>query len=313
MQVRVDKNMHTSVLLEELVSWLSISQTQTNIIIDCTLGLGWHAEKVLSELKAWDIFIGFDADVRNLILAEERLKKTKSKADIIYIESNFRHLEKELHKRNISSCTGIYYDLWVSSLHFDEALRGFSLRLDGPLDMRFDTSSWRTAAHILNYDEEKDIFSILQSYGEEPHARKIATRVIEARKKKRFETTFELTEFLDKEINTHIKTKMRVFQALRIAVNEELVALEESLLQARKLLTSWGRIAAISFHSLEDRIVKHFLKKYARDGEYDENLRVYKQKKEFYILTKKPILPSMEEQKNNPRSRSAKLRIAEKI
>ncbi|MCH8518595.1 16S rRNA (cytosine(1402)-N(4))-methyltransferase RsmH [Candidatus Gracilibacteria bacterium] len=313
MQVRVDENIHTSVLLEELVSGLDISQTQTNIIVDCTLGLGGHASLVLSKLKAGDIFIGFDADSRNLSLAKAQLEILNSQAQIILIESNFRYLREELQKRDIYICSGIYYDLGVSSLHFDEAERGFSLRLNGPLDMRFDTRNGKTAADILNYREEKDIFYILKNYGEEPYARKIAARIIEERKKKKFETTFELTDFLEKHINKHIKTKMRVFQALRIAVNEELTTLEESLEQARSLLSVGGKIAAISFHSLEDRIVKHFLKKYARDTDYDEIRREYKQKKEFQICTKKPILPSEQEQKNNPRSRSAKLRIAEKI
>lgn len=311
--VRVDENIHTSVLLEELVAWLNISQVQKNIIIDCTLGLGWHGSKLLSLMQQGDIFIGLDADKRNLEIAQKRLNAVDSQAEIILIESNFRYLWDELRKRNITHCTSIYYDLWVSSLHFDEAERGFSLRLEWPLDMRFDISRGRTARDVLNYAEEKDIFYILKTYGEEPYARKIAAKVIEARKKKKFETTFDLTEFLETNINKHIKTKMRVFQALRIAVNEELTALEESLEQACTLLQTWGIIAAISFHSLEDRIVKHFYKKKSRENGYNEVDRNYDQEKELKILTKKPLLPSEKEQKNNSRSRSAKLRIAQKI
>lgn len=311
--LRVDENIHTSVLLEELVAWLHVSEIKKNIIIDCTFGLAGHASKVLSKMKSGDIFIGFDADKRNLERAQKNLSAYNFPAEIILIESNFRYLRDELRKRNISHCSAIYYDLWVSSLHFDEAERGFSLRLEWPLDMRFDTSHGKTAKDILNYAEQKDIFYILKTYGEEPYARKIAAKVIESRKKKKFESTFDLTEFLETNINKHIKTKMRVFQALRIAVNEELTALEESLEQACDILQTWGVIAAISFHSLEDRIVKHFYKKKSRDSDYDEVSRSYKQQKELKIRTKKPILPSGEEQKNNSRSRSAKLRIAEKI
>ena len=313
MQVRVDENIHTSVLLEELVAGITLSQTQTNIVVDCTLWLAGHAVKVIEQMKAWDIFIGLDADIRNLELAQKRLEEVNFSWKIILIQDNFRNLKESLAKYNISHCSAIYYDLGVSSLHFDEAERGFSLRLDWPLDMRFDTKQRKTAADILNYDEEKTIFEILRNYGEEPYARKIAAKIIIQRKKKKFERTFELIEFLEREINKHIKTKMRVFQALRIAVNEELHALEESLEAARDILTQWWKIAAISFHSLEDRIVKHSFKKYARDNDYDEISRTYRQKKQFIILTKKPILPSIEEQKINPRSRSAKLRIAEKI
>jgi 16S rRNA (cytosine1402-N4)-methyltransferase len=150
-------------------------------------------------------------------------------------------------------------------MHFDEAERGFSLRLDGPLDMRFDTRSGKTAADILNYAEEKEIYEIMKNYGEEPQSKKIAREIIQQRKIQKFQTTKDLTEFLDTKIHTNIKIKTRVFQSLRIEVNKELEVLEKSLSQAVNLLQSHGKIFVISFHSLEDRIVKHFFQKEARD------------------------------------------------
>jgi len=317
MNVKIDANIHTSVLLDELVESINISSDKGNIIVDCTLWLAWHASKILEKMNDWDILVGFDADERNLILAKEKLEKTKIKLEknieTVLIHSNFESLQEKLKDHNIESITGIYYDLWVSSLHFDEAERWFSLRLDGPLDMRFDTRAWKTAADILNYYEEKDIYTLLKEYWEEPHARKIAARVITARKQKKFQTTTDLTQFLDSEINSHIKTKTRVFQALRIEVNGELDTLKTSLQQAIKLLTPGWDIFVISFHSLEDRITKHILKQETRDCICKDIICTCHHKKTLKLITKKPILPSTEEQKNNSRSRSAKARHAKKI
>lgn len=198
-------------------------------------------------------------------------------------------------------------------MHFDEAERGFSLRLQGPLDMRFDTRSGKTAADVLNYYEQKDLFEIFRSYGEEPHARKTAARVIEARKQKKFTTTTDLCEFLDTEINSHIKTKTRIFQALRIEVNGELDTLKSSLSQAIQMLESSGNIFVISFHSLEDRIVKQTFKKETRDCICSDIICTCHHKKSLKLINKKPILPGEDEQKRNSRSRSAKARHAQKI
>ena len=260
-----------------------------------------------------DIFIGFDADERNLELAQQKLRELKTQTQIVLIHSNFENLTEKLREHDIHSITGIYYDLGVSSLHFDEAERWFSLRLEGPLDMRFDTRQKKRASDVLNFYEEKDLFRILKEYGEEPHARKIASRVISQRKKQKFATTWDLCSFLENEINSHIKTKMRVFQALRIEVNGELDTLKKSLTQAIKLLESEWILFAISFHSLEDRIVKQTLKKETRDCICRDIICTCHHTKTLKLLTKKPILPNREEQKNNPRSRSAKARIAQKI
>ncbi len=312
MTVKTDKNVHTSVLLHELVEAISINNKK-NIIVDCTLGLAWHASKIIQNMNPGDIFIGFDADKRNLELAKKRLDTLKTQIQIVLVHSNFANLKEKLLEYNISSITGIYYDLGVSSLHFDEASRGFSLRLDGPLDMRFDTRSGKTAADVLNYYEEKDLFQIFKEYGEEPRARKIAARTIIARKKKKFMTTTDLCKFLDTEINSHIKTKTRVFQALRIEVNGELDTLKESLSQAIELLKIGGHIFVISFHSLEDRIVKQMMKKESKDCICSDIICTCHHTASLKLLHKKPILPSEEEQKNNTRSRSAKARHAQKI
>ena len=317
MDVKKDENIHTSVLLKELVWSIVIHPNKQNIIVDATLGLAWHASEILQKMNPGDILIGFDADERNLKLAKHRLEKIQtqkvSNVQCILIHSNFVDLRERLQDHGITHVSAIYYDLGVSSLHFDEADRGFSLRLEGPLDMRFDTRSWKTAADIINYSEEKDLYKIFKEYGEEPHARKIAAKVIEVRKDKKFQTTKDLTDFLDKQINTHIKTKMRVFQALRIAVNSELENLETSINEAIGILDSDGIIFVISFHSLEDRIVKQTLKRESRDCICSDLICSCKHTKSLKILTKKPIIPSEEEQRNNPRSKSAKARAAIKI
>lgn len=313
MRVKTDANIHTSVLLEELVSAIHISESSKNIIVDGTLWLAGHASRVIQKMNPDDIFIWFDADERNLTLAAKKLEWLSTKVQIILIHSNFSNLQKALVSRWIHEITGIYYDLWVSSMHFDKAERWFSLRLDGPLDMRFDTRNWKTAAEVLNYYEEKDLFRILKEYWEEPHARKIAARIILARKQKKFQTTTELNNFLDSEINSHIKTKTRVYQALRIEVNRELDTLKSSLSQAIKLLKAQWNIFVISFHSLEDRITKQIFKRETRDCICSDMICTCHHKKSLRLTHKKPILPWQEEQKENTRSRSAKARHAQKI
>ncbi len=308
---------HIPVLLDELTEAIDLYEDKKNVIVDATLWLWWHASHILARLHPWDIFIGFDADERNLKIAKDRLEKIQTQipsgVSLILVRSNFVNIEQELQKRNIDQITGIYYDLWISSLHVDEAERGFSFRFEGPLDMRFDATQWQTAAEILNYSQEKELYEILKNYGEEPHARKIAAKIIEARKRKKFATTHDLVEFLETEINTHIKTKMRVFQALRIAVNHELENIQKSLQQAGKLLESHGNVFVISFHSLEDRIVKQYIKKETTNCLCDTIVCTCWHTKTLKKMTKKPIIPTMTEQQQNPRSRSAKARHARKL
>lgn len=323
--VRKDENIHTSVLLHELVQGLDIQRWRQNIIVDCTLGLAGHASAVIAKMNPGDIFIGFDADERNLKLATERLevtvpkytqnpalRETPSGVKIVLLHSNFRQLKAALGLQNIEKITGIYYDLWVSSLHFDEAERGFSLRQDGPLDMRFDANSGITAYDILVSYPEEELARIFFEYGEEKASRKIAHALVVQRKKSHLKSTWELAAFLD-TLSPHPKTKTRIFQALRIEVNGELQALQESLKDAIHLLETDGKIFVISFHSLEDRIVKQIFKQETKDCICSDIICRCGHTKTLEILTKKPILPSPEEQKNNTRSRSAKARLAKKI
>jgi 16S rRNA (cytosine1402-N4)-methyltransferase len=302
---------HISVLLDELVENIKINQDSKNIIVDCTLWMWWHASKIIEKMNLWDTFIWFDADLKNLELAQTRLNQINkdNKVEIILINSNFINLKEELKNRNVEKITWIYYDLWLSSLHLDEADRWFSFMLDGPLDMRLDKTKWKTAAQIINSYTKDELREIFIKYWEEPGANKISAKIVEARKQKKFSTTKELSEI----IQGLPKTKARIFQAIRIEVNNELKSIEKSLKDAIDLLEKDWIIFVISFHSLEDRITKQIFKKETRDCICDDLICSCKHKKNLKLLNKKPILPTKEEIKDNPRSRSAKARIAQKI
>ncbi|NVP17892.1 16S rRNA (cytosine(1402)-N(4))-methyltransferase RsmH [Candidatus Gracilibacteria bacterium] len=302
---------HISVLLNELVDSIDIKKDEKNIIVDCTLGMGGHASKMIEKMNSGDIFVGFDADIKNLELARIRLDEVNKnkKVEIHLINSNFGNIKDELEKIGIKEITGIYYDLGLSSLHLDEADRGFSFMNDGPLDMRLDKTKGKTAADIVNSYKDSELREIFLKYGEEPGANKISKLIVENRRKKRFETTLELAKI----IPGPIKVKSRIFQAIRIEVNEELEVLEKSLLDAIKILKKEGNIFVISFHSLEDRITKNIFRDESRDCICDDIICSCLHKKSIRILSKKPILPSEEEIKQNTRSRSAKARLAQKI
>jgi 16S rRNA (cytosine1402-N4)-methyltransferase len=306
------KEKHISVLLEELTQSIEIFNNKKNTIIDCTLGMWWHAEVMLSKMNPWDVFVGFDADERNIVQAEERLKNIWKEVEKIFILSNFVSLREELEKRNIHSFTWIYYDLWLSSLHLDEADRWFSFRFDAPLDMRFDANNGITAAFVLNNFRREQLTQILQDYGEEPMTKKIVSAICDYRKKKKFETTFELNNLI-LENSSIPKSNTRVFQALRIEVNKELDTLRDSLEGALQMLESGGHIFVISFHSLEDRIVKQIFKRETRGCICTDLLCSCWHTKSLKILTKKPITPKPEEIQRNQRSRSAKARCAKKL
>ncbi|MCD5380788.1 16S rRNA (cytosine(1402)-N(4))-methyltransferase RsmH [Candidatus Gracilibacteria bacterium] len=303
---------HISVLLEALVNSIEIFSEKPNIIVDCTLGMAGHAIEIIKKMGKGDTFIGFDADSRNLELAKQNLDKLKTDAKIILINSNFINLKSELQKVGIEKVTGIYYDLGISSLHVDEADRGFSFKQDGPLDMRFDISTGKTAADIVNFDSKKQLEDIFRYYGEDPSFRKIADRMLTRRKEKKFTTTKDLADFLD-EILSFPKTKTRIFQALRIEVNKELEAMEKSIPEALDLLDKDGNIFVISFHSLEDRITKKIFKKETRDCICSDLICSCHHTKSLKLHSKKPILPTSEEIEFNPRSRSAKARGATKL
>lgn len=302
---------HISVLLNELVDSIDIKKDEKNIIVDCTLGMWWHASKMIEKMNSGDIFVWFDADIKNLELARIRLDEVNKnkKVEIHLINSNFWNIKDELEKIWIKEITWIYYDLWLSSLHLDEADRWFSFMNDGPLDMRLDKTKWKTAADIVNSYKDSELREIFLKYWEEPGANKISKLIVENRRKKRFETTLELAKI----IPWPIKVKSRIFQAIRIEVNEELEVLEKSLLDAIKILKKEWNIFVISFHSLEDRITKNIFRDESRDCICDDIICSCLHKKSIRILSKKPILPSEEEIKQNTRSRSAKARLAQKI
>lgn len=311
-----EQEKHVPVLLHELVDSIKVFPDKQNIIVDCTLWMAGHATHIIEKMNPWDIFIWFDADSRNLKLAKQYLEKLKTKTQneikIVLINSNFSQLKEELEKVWIMKITGIYYDLWISSLHVDEAERWFSFKQDGPLDMRFDTSSWETAADVVNYYSKKELEDIFRYYWEDPSFRKIADRILERRKKQKFTTTKDLADFLDDIVNFP-KTKTRIFQALRIQVNKELDAIEKSIADAIHLLQTDWNIFVISFHSLEDRITKKIFKRETRDCICSDMICSCHHTKCLKLHTKKPILPSNEEVSSNPRSRSAKWRGATKL
>jgi len=318
---------HISVLLNELVDSIKISDVKQNIIVDCTLGMAGHGLKIMKKLNSWDIFIWFDADIKNLWLAKQRIEselkdnnidfnfienkkdQNKNKINIILINSNFWKIKEELNNAWVEKITGIYYDLWLSSLHLDEADRWFSFMKNGPLDMRLNKTIWKTAAQIVNSYTASELRKIFLEYWEEPGSNKIAHNIVDLRKNKKFETTFDLAEI----IQWPVKVKARIFQALRIEVNQELEVLKKSLEDAIKLLEKDWIIFVISFHSLEDRITKQILKKETRDCICSDIICSCHHKKSLKLLNKKPILPSEEEISLNSRSRSAKARAAQKL
>lgn len=308
------ENKHISVLLDELVDSIEIFKNKKNIIVDCTLGMWWHASKIMEKMNPGDLFIWFDADERNLVLATQRLQEINkdNKVELILIHSNFVHLKDELAKRNISEITWIYYDLWLSSLHIDQAERWFSFRSEGPLDMRFDATIWKPASFIVNVYRKDQLIEIFKEYWEEPQWEKIAKSICDRRRKYPFETTKDLTEVIE-TISTHPRVKTRIFQALRIETNKELEYATTSIEDAISLLVTDWYIFVISFHSLEDRIVKQIFRKESRDCYCDDLICNCHHTKTIKIITKKPILPSPEEIKNNSRSRSAKARLAKKL
>lgn len=288
-------------MLHEILSFLNLKRG--SVVVDETVGGGGHSEDMLKIISPGGRLIGIDADIEALKVSEERLKKFNGSFTLI--NDNFRNIDRILSKENIKDVDAILLDLGVSSYQIDSDERGFSIKHDSRLDMRMDRSLRLTAFDIVNKYTERDISAIIEKYGEEHFHNRIAHHIKEARQKKPIETTGELREIIRKAVgykyrNSRIDPATRTFQALRITVNDELAALEEGLKSAIFWLKTGGRIAVISFHSLEDRIVKNLFKGYS-------NLGVLK------IITKKPLQPTREEIILNPRARSAKMRVAERI
>ncbi len=295
---------HVSVLLHEVMEGLNPQSGET--FVDMTINGGGHSAEIGAKLGKKGILIGIDEDINALVRAKARLKEVE--ATVHLVENNFRNLNSILEKLKISQVDKILFDLGLSTNELEDSGRGFSFQKDEPLYMTFSADPLKavfTASDIVNTWAKENITAILEGYGEEKFAWKIAEKIVLAREKKKIETTKELVEIISTAFpprlrrgKTHFATK--TFQALRMAVNDEIQALEEALIAAWVSLAPKGRIAVISFHSLEDRIVKRFFRE-----KKDEGLG--------RLLTKKPMVPTEEEAIENRRSRSAKLRIIEKI
>lgn len=309
---------HITVLLNEAVDGLNIKPDGT--YIDCTLGGGGHSGLILSKLSGNGKLYSFDQDITAINFNKDKFKEENELGKINFIKSNFRNISEELNKRNISGVDGILYDLGVSSPQFDNADRGFSYNYDAPLDMRMDQSQSLTARDVVNDWSYEQLVRIFFRYGEEKFAKSIARRIEKVRQQTPIETTGQLVDLVKEAIPAKARRKgghpaKKTFQAIRIAVNDELGALEESLEQALDLLNPGGRISVITFQSLEDRLVKVMFKQKTSLPELPPGLPVIpdSQKVEYKLITRKPIVPSDDEITHNNRAHSAKLRIIEKL
>lgn len=302
---------HYSVLLSEAIENLNIKED--GIYVDATLGLGGHSSKILEKLTTGHLY-AFDEDKMAISYAEERLSKIGS--NYILIKSNFVNLKKELAKLGVTKIDGIVFDLGVSSPQIDTASRGFSFSKDGLLDMRMDTDNLLTAEKVVNEYSKEELTSIFFNYGEEKQSRLIANKIIA---KRPIKTTLELVLVIKDAVGANYFYKnhpeRKIFQAIRIEVNKELSVLKDVLPDAGELLNKEGRMVVITFHSLEDRIVKKYMKEESKVSDLVKGLpeipEAYKPK--LRLITRKPILPSKKELEENSRSKSAKLRVAEKI
>ena len=306
---------HKSVLLEETIEGLNVKPD--GIYVDGTLGGAGHAAEVCSRLSAKGRFIGIDQDQDAIIAASERLAAYEDRVTII--RSNYCYMVNELRNLGIHQVDGILLDLGVSSYQLDNEERGFTYRVDAPLDMRMDQRQTRTAADIINGYEEKELYRIIRDYGEDKFAKNIAKHIVAARQEKPIQTTGELTEIIRRAIPMKIQAAgghpaKRTFQAVRIELNRELDVLRESLDGMIGMLGDGGRICIITFHSLEDRIVKTIFRKNENPCTCppDFPVCVCGRKSMGKVITRKPILPGAAELEDNSRSKSAKLRIFER-
>ena len=306
---------HKSVLLEETIEGLDIKPD--GIYVDGTLGGAGHAGEVCRKLSAKGRFIGIDQDQDAIIAASERLAPYKQAT---IIRSNYCYMVQELAARGIYKVDGILLDLGVSSYQLDNEERGFTYRVDAPLDMRMDQRQTQTAGDIVNGYEEKELYRIIRDYGEDKFAKNIAKHIVAARQVKPITTTGELTEIIRESIPMKMQVKSghpakRTFQAIRIELNRELDVLRDSLDGMIDILDDGGRLCIITFHSLEDRIVKTIFRKNENPCTCpsDFPVCVCGKKSKGKVITRKPILPGETEMEENPRSKSAKLRIFERV
>ena len=301
-----DGGYHVPVLFHESIDALQIKAD--GVYVDCTFGGGGHSKGILEKLGSDGRLIAFDQDedARGNMPKDER---------IIFVPNNFRYLQRFLRLHKYPQVEGILADLGVSSHQFDEAERGFSIRFNGPLDMRMDIKQEITAADVLLNYSEQQLHQLFGKYGEVTNAKTLAKHIVQYRQKATLNSIEAFKQLIAPVVKGNPnKYLAQVFQALRIEVNDELGVLKELLEQIPGCLKEEGRVAIITFHSLEDRLVKNFFKRGTFEEEQDNNpFTTNVSKRELKVITKKPIVPSDEEQKRNARSRSAKLRIAEKI
>ncbi|KRL99913.1 16S rRNA (cytosine(1402)-N(4))-methyltransferase RsmH [Liquorilactobacillus satsumensis] len=308
---------HTTVLLHEAIAGLNVKAT--GIYVDCTLGAGGHTSLLLQGLSTGHLY-SFDQDQTAITYNLERFKDSTAAKKVTFIKANFRELQLKLQENGVNQVDGIVYDLGVSSPQFDDAERGFSYRYDAPLDMRMDQSQQLTARVIVNEWPYADLVRIFFRYGEEKYAKSIARLIEKRRLTQEIVTTGELVTLIKEAIPARARRTgghpaKRVFQAIRIAVNDELGALEASLEQALELLQVGGRISVITFQSLEDRLVKSLFREKSSLPELPPGLPVIptEYQPKYRLVTHKPIVPSERELLENHRAHSAKLRIIERI
>ncbi|MDP8262544.1 MAG: 16S rRNA (cytosine(1402)-N(4))-methyltransferase RsmH [Candidatus Ancaeobacter aquaticus] len=305
---------HKPVLLEESATYLNVHAG--DVIVDCTLGLGGHAEVILENIVPHGVLIGIDRDTSALREAQKRLEKYTKNYRVFH--SNYARIDEVVASSGYDQVNGILLDLGMSSYQLD-GCRGFSFQRDAALDMRMDSDQELSASDIVNTYTKEELKKILKEYGEVKSAGSIAEKIIRKRAKGEIKTTFELLDALHMSPTSRGKTKVhpatRIFQALRIAVNNELAGVEEVLPKAINLLVKGGRICVISFHSLEDRIVKKTFGYFAAKCvcPVDFPVCICEKRQEIKILTRKPVVPGDEEIYGNPRARSARMRVAEKL
>ena len=302
--IKTAETYHISVLLEESVDGLDIQPD--GIYVDVTFGGGGHSQEILKRLGKNGHLYGFDqdADAELNIVNDDRFT---------FVRSNFRYLKNWMRYYEVEQIDGLLADLGVSSHHFDDELRGFSFRFDSPLDMRMNKRAGMTAADILNTYSEEQLADVFYLYGELKNARKLASALIKARQVSPINTTGQLVELTEKLFAREREKKemTKLFQALRIEVNHEMDALREMLKGACQLLKPGGRLSVITYHSLEDRIVKNVMRAGNAEGKVEQDF-YGKTKSPLHLINNRVTVPSAEELERNPRSRSAKLRIAEK-
>ena len=301
---------HTPVLYQEIIH--ALQPKSSGCYIDGTIGAGGHARGILEACTPDGRLLGFDLDSQALALARETLAPYGTR--VVLMQASYCSLTESMQQLGWEAVDGIVIDLGVSSMQLDTPERGFSFQVDAPLDMRFNRQTGLTAAQLINTTPEAELADLLFKYGEEPRARRIAKMIVQARPVR---TTLQLAELAKKAYPGHsrVHPATRIFQAIRIAVNDELTVLEQALPRAMQALRPGGRLAVISFHSLEDRIVKDFFRHESKDWINPPYEKIYEVERHATLkeISRKPITPGADEIRTNPRARSAKLRVAERL